>query len=434
METRASFILVGGFVLSFFVAVVLAVLWLADVDVDSDSAFYDIYFEGPVSGLATGNAVRYDGIPVGIVSDMRISAERFGEVRVIIEIPRDVPIREDAVARLEYQGITGIGYIEIEGGTQAAAPLTAKEAGGYPEIASQKSAIQQVFDSAPKIAQDLEKAVEQVTKLLSDESIANINSALANINNFSGALSESSEDVALLLREGAATMNSIRTTAEQAEQVVAAFADQAEDISVATKDTVYEAQGLVQDVRAFTNQLDAVLAKLGPTLDNANRAIGSYTALSQDLRAETSALSGSMQTTLGKIDGLVISATGRVDSVADEAEDAITAYGALAADIAPMVENVSRDASVAVADFAKISGDMRDAATSIAAAADEARLLISENRGPVTNFSSTGLYDFTQLLSEMRVLVSALTRITTQIERDPAQFFFGDSQKGFEVQ
>jgi phospholipid/cholesterol/gamma-HCH transport system substrate-binding protein len=109
-------------------------------------------------------------------------------------------------------------------------------------------------------------------------------------------------------------------------------------------------------------------------------------------------------------------------------------YAALADTVAPMVETVSRDASAAVSDLSAISGDLRSAATSIAGAADEARLLISENREPVTNFSNTGLYEFTQLLSEMRILVNSLTRITSQIERDPAQFFFGDSQQGYEAE
>lgn len=434
METRASFVLVGAFVLSFFIAVVLAVIWLADIDVDSDTAFYDIYFEGPVSGLSTGNVVRYDGIPVGVVSDMRISASRFGEVRVIIEIPKEVPIREDAVARLEFQGITGIGFIQIEGGTEEAPPLTATKRGAYPEIASEKSAIQQVFDSAPVIMQNLEEAVTQFTKLVSDESINNINSALANINNFSGALADSSGDVALLLQEGATTMTEIRETASQAERLVAAFADRADEISGATKETVFEAQALVQDVRGFTSRLDALVSEVGPTLDEANRAIASYTELSQDLQTQTVALTGAMTETLQNVDGLVQSADARVTSVADEAEETLSAYNDLAGTIAPMVENVSRDASVAVGNFAEISGDMREAATNIAGAADEARLLIAENRAPVTNFSSTGLYEFTLLLSEMRILVGSLTRITTQIERDPAQFFFGDSQRGFEVQ
>jgi phospholipid/cholesterol/gamma-HCH transport system substrate-binding protein len=40
----------------------------------------------------------------------------------------------------------------------------------------------------------------------------------------------------------------------------------------------------------------------------------------------------------------------------------------------------------------------------------------------------------TGLLVEMRDLVVALNRVTTEIQRDPARFFFGNQQQGYEAQ
>jgi phospholipid/cholesterol/gamma-HCH transport system substrate-binding protein len=59
--------------------------------------------------------------------------------------------------------------------------------------------------------------------------------------------------------------------------------------------------------------------------------------------------------------------------------------------------------------------------------------LIEENREPLANFTSAGLYEFTQLIAEARVLVSGLARISGQLERDPARFLFGDQQRGVGV-
>lgn len=458
METRASFVIVGAFVLSFFVAVVAAVVWLADVDIDKDTVLYDIYFEGSVSGLSVGNPVRYAGIPIGVVTDMGISEDRFGEVRVTIEVPSDTPIREDAVARLESQGITGVGYIQIAGGSEAAAPLTAAPGQDRPEIRSEKSALQQVFDSAPEIMKSMEQVAEQASKLLSDQNIRNLESTLNNINSFSGALAESSEDVALLLQEGAGTMEQIRRTAGEAERLVAAFADRAGGIAGATEDTVLEAQALVQDLRGVARRLGELADGAQPILQNADATVTQFADLGADMRGQVTRLSDQLSATLTRLEGTVgrtedrlagllgdaggtldsanrmlATATGRINDVADTVNGTMGRYRALADTIAPMVESVSDDASVAVKNFSAISGELRQAAVGIAEAAQEAKLLINENRDPVTNFTSTGLYEFTQLLSEMRILVSSLTRITNQIERDPAQFFFGDSQQGYEV-
>jgi phospholipid/cholesterol/gamma-HCH transport system substrate-binding protein len=60
--------------------------------------------------------------------------------------------------------------------------------------------------------------------------------------------------------------------------------------------------------------------------------------------------------------------------------------------------------------------------------------LIDDNRQPVRDFTSTGLYELTQMITEVRLLAQTMNRISIQIERDPARFFFGDRQKGFTAQ
>ncbi|HET6522208.1 MAG TPA: hypothetical protein VFG47_20650, partial [Geminicoccaceae bacterium] len=58
--------------------------------------------------------------------------------------------------------------------------------------------------------------------------------------------------------------------------------------------------------------------------------------------------------------------------------------------------------------------------------------VVREVRGPLGDFAGTGLYDFTQLIGETRLLVAALSRITTEFERDPAGFLLGTNQRGFQ--
>jgi phospholipid/cholesterol/gamma-HCH transport system substrate-binding protein len=83
METRASYTIVGAFVLAFIVGIVLAIVWLADVEFDTENQRYHIYFDGTVTGLKTGNPVRYRGIPVGIVTQMEINPDNVEQVRAL---------------------------------------------------------------------------------------------------------------------------------------------------------------------------------------------------------------------------------------------------------------------------------------------------------------------------------------------------------------
>ena len=63
----------------------------------------------------------------------------------------------------------------------------------------------------------------------------------------------------------------------------------------------------------------------------------------------------------------------------------------------------------------------------------EIEAMVAENREPIRDFTSTGLYDLSSLLIEARDLIRELSRTTTEVQRDPARFFFGDREQGYEA-
>jgi phospholipid/cholesterol/gamma-HCH transport system substrate-binding protein len=73
-------------------------------------------------------------------------------------------------------------------------------------------------------------------------------------------------------------------------------------------------------------------------------------------------------------------------------------------------------------------------AENLSGATNELEAMIAENREPIRDFSSTGLYELTNLLTEARDLIVVLNRVTTEVQRDPARFIFGDQQQGYEAQ
>jgi phospholipid/cholesterol/gamma-HCH transport system substrate-binding protein len=60
-------------------------LWFARVQLDQQFAYYDIRFP-TVSGLSDASDVRFGGLPVGQVVDVRISDERDGTITVRVEV------------------------------------------------------------------------------------------------------------------------------------------------------------------------------------------------------------------------------------------------------------------------------------------------------------------------------------------------------------
>jgi phospholipid/cholesterol/gamma-HCH transport system substrate-binding protein len=107
--------------------------------------------------------------------------------------------------------------------------------------------------------------------------------------------------------------------------------------------------------------------------------------------------------------------------------------GALSADLrkrtGPLVDN----AHVVMTDLRGTLAQVNQAAASVDRISKELSVIAGENRRSINDFSSGGLYELSQFIAESRVLVANLTRLAAQIERNPARFFFGDTQKGFEA-
>ena len=101
--------------------------------------------------------------------------------------------------------------------------------------------------------------------------------------------------------------------------------------------------------------------------------------------------------------------------------------------IGGMAETVDVEVSATAGDARALIGDLRTTAGNLGNMSKELEAMVAENREPVSDFTATGLSEVTGLLVEMRELVIALNRVTTEIQRDPARFFFGNQQEGYET-
>ncbi|RZV99166.1 MAG: MCE family protein, partial [Rhodobacteraceae bacterium] len=150
METRANYILIGAFALAGFLGILGFFLWFANIQLDRQFAYYDIDFP-TVSGLSDASDVRFSGLPVGQVVDVRLSPKGDGTVRVRVEIGSATPVRTDSVATIEAQGVTGVSYVGISAGTPTSALLSAASPADVPMIDPGQSVLQSLSQDAPEI-------------------------------------------------------------------------------------------------------------------------------------------------------------------------------------------------------------------------------------------------------------------------------------------
>lgn len=188
METRANYTVVGAFVMFFLVAIVAFILWVTRSDFSQNTTEYNIYFSGSVTGLKEGGTVLYRGVPIGTVKSIALYPKDVERIKVTILVKGNVPIKEDAFASLEIQGITGVAYIQLSGGTSQARPL--KPAPGHRRavIPTRSSVFEEVTSSLPAVLQQISKTFEGIRPLFNDENRQSFAESLKNIHAITKAL------------------------------------------------------------------------------------------------------------------------------------------------------------------------------------------------------------------------------------------------------
>lgn len=180
METKARYILVGAFTLGAMATLLGFLLWLAQVEITRAYAQYDIVFD-TVSGLTQDSVVRYNGVDVGKVLSIDLDRQNPQFVRVRIEIRAATPVRKDTIATLSSQGVTGVSFVALAGGSPLSDPLVAVPPAPVPLIASQPSVVQELTDAAPDLLNEAIALIEDIRQFTTPENREAITNILQNV-------------------------------------------------------------------------------------------------------------------------------------------------------------------------------------------------------------------------------------------------------------
>jgi phospholipid/cholesterol/gamma-HCH transport system substrate-binding protein len=277
-----NYTLVGAFVLALGAALIAGVLWLASGGAMQKK--YDFYWaieDESVAGLNLNAPVKYNGVDVGKVRQIRLDTTNPQRVNLLFAIERGTPVKEDTVAILRTQGLTGIAYVELSGGTQAAAPLRASAGNTYPVIRTKPSLSARLENVLTTVLAKLDSTSTHLDAILSDANQRAFSSALADIATLARTLAARKDTIDAGITAAARTMdNSARLTA-QAGPVIERIGRGAESVEKMgnkisqTSDSAGKTIELVgADVKRFGTE----------TLPELERLLGELSVLSVSLR------------------------------------------------------------------------------------------------------------------------------------------------------
>jgi len=277
-----SYSVVGAFVLLLGAVLIIGVLWLA-----SGGAFqkkYDLYLaleDESVAGLNLNAPVKYNGVDVGKVRGIRLDPSNPQRVNLLFAIERGTPIKEDTVAVLKTQGLTGIAYVELSGGAQNSPPLRVAAGARYPVIRTKPSLSARLENVLTNVLAKLDSTSSSINAILSEENRAAFKSALADIATVAHTIAARKDAIDTSITHAARTLeNTSQATAHMGAVVdrIGRSADAVEKMGNEVAKTSASAGKTVDSVGADVKRFSV------ETVPELERLLGELSLLTTSLR------------------------------------------------------------------------------------------------------------------------------------------------------
>jgi len=196
MENRLSYILVGLFVFVLLLAGVVSIVWLGNYSNEGSFKHYQVSTKESVSGLNEKAPVKLNGVTIGEVRGIKINPKNAEEVLVIVRVEESAPIKNDTYALIQPQGITGLSFIQLQGGTNESEALkTSNDPTNYAIIHSQPSTFSRLDKTITSLSAKAEVIFDRADQILNEKNLKNLESILENSAKISSSTAKTLENI-----------------------------------------------------------------------------------------------------------------------------------------------------------------------------------------------------------------------------------------------
>ena len=255
METKANYLMIGGFVLGVFALVFVFVFWMTNLA--GGGKRYYIVFDGSVAGLTTGSSVGFNGIKVGEVQSLALDPADARKVQVLISVHADTPVRANSHANMQSLGLTGGTGIQISAGTPDSPFLVATAESPIPVIPADRGGGQGLFDAAPAVMNNANALLLRLNDLVA-ENQDSIHTTLTNVESVTTMLAERKDDIAQTIADVQGAAKSFKDLSGKLE---VSLGENLDGLTRTAKDSLQEFGNFMREGRRAAATFNRVLEK-----------------------------------------------------------------------------------------------------------------------------------------------------------------------------
>ncbi|HEV8713091.1 MAG TPA: MlaD family protein [Candidatus Binatia bacterium] len=268
MSKQASPTAIGGFVVGAVALVVAGVLIFGSGKFFSHASPAVMYFEGNVQGLQVGAAVKFRGVPIGAVTDIKAkfdTRELKFRIPVFVKFTQDRIEREGVGAKPQQEILNALVEQGLRAQLQPESIVTGQlfvQLDFYPDAppkqvtidpATQLIEIPTIPTAFELVSQTLRTAINKIAQFPIEQIVANLEEALSNINRVVNA------------PEVLETVRTLNSTLLGVRQLVQRTDKQLEPLTSGIAKTV-------ENVNKLTQSVDGQLASLTASLKDTSEA------------------------------------------------------------------------------------------------------------------------------------------------------------------
>jgi len=266
MEEKVNFAAIGAFVLVLGAAFIGFTLWLSSGK-SYTTAYdtYQTYMNDSVAGLNVNAPVRYRGVEVGRVRKIALAPDNVEQVQLTLDIVRSTPVKTDTVAVLQTQGLTGLAFVELTGGSRNSPPLQKQPGAKYPVIKAGPSLMTRLDTAVTTLLTNLNKTSENLNALLDADNRRAVKKTLVDLQKLSSTLAGRSKLIDSGMVDAAHAMKNTARITDELAKLGTSGGDASSTLKNTrqfTSETLPEIQQLVTQLRSLTGSLQRISNEL----------------------------------------------------------------------------------------------------------------------------------------------------------------------------
>jgi phospholipid/cholesterol/gamma-HCH transport system substrate-binding protein len=192
MENKSHAFAAGLFALLLGAAALLALAWLRDRQ--DNMREYVVVTRQSVGGLNPQAQVRYRGIRVGKVTNIRLDPDDSDNILVSITVRDDIPLTRGTVAKLAYQGVTGIAQVMLIETGKSREPLVAGSETAN-RIVMVPSLLEELNESGTATLRQAQEVLKEIAAVLDEDNRKRFAATLANLEVVSASMKPAVENL-----------------------------------------------------------------------------------------------------------------------------------------------------------------------------------------------------------------------------------------------